>query len=119
MPDAKAFVAQHDVAIVPLLSGSGIRIKIIESMAMGKTVITTRVGAEGILYDEDVNIIIAENKAKMVEAIRAINENPETAMRIGQAARKLVEETYDNRKIIARLLMFYEQIKPGSKISFL
>ena len=119
VPDAKAFVAQHDVAIVPLLSGSGIRIKIIESMAMGKTVITTRVGAEGILYDEDVNIIIAENKAKMVEAIRAINENPETAMRIGQAARKLVEETYDNRKIIARLLMFYEQIKPGSKISFL
>ena len=119
VPDAKAFVADHDVAIVPLLSGSGIRIKIIESMAMGKTVITTRVGAEGILYDEEVNIIIAENKAKMVEAIRSLNENPETAVRIGQAARKLVEETYDNRKIIARLLMFYEQIKPGSKISFL
>ena len=119
VPDAKAFVANHDVAIVPLLSGSGIRIKIIESMAMGKTVITTRVGAEGILYDEDVNIIIAENKAKMVEAIRSLNENPQNAVRIGQAARKLVEDTYDNRKIIARLLMFYEQIKPGSRISFL
>ena len=119
VPDAKEFVARHDVAIVPLLSGSGIRIKIIESMAMGKTVITTRVGAEGILYDEEVNIIIAENKAKMVEAIRSLNENPQTAVRIGQEARKLVEETYDNRKIIARLLMFYEQIRPGSKISFL
>ena len=119
VPDAKAFVSSHDVAIVPLLAGSGIRIKIIESMAMGKTVITTRVGAEGILYNEDVNLIIAENKAKMVEAIRSINANPEIAVRIGQAARKLVEETYDNRKIIARLLMFYEQIKPGSKISFL
>jgi len=119
VPDAKAFVAENDVAIVPLLAGSGIRIKIIESMAMGKTVITTRVGAEGILYKEDVNLIIAENKAKMVEAIRSINANPEIAMRIGQAARKLVEESYDNRKIIARLLMFYEQIKPGSKISFL
>lgn len=119
VPDAKEFVANHDVAIVPLLSGSGIRIKIIESMALGKTVITTRVGAEGILYDEEVNIIIAENIAKMVEAIRAINANPEIAVKIGQAARKLVEETYDNRKIIARLLMFYEQIRPGSKISFL
>ena len=119
VPDAKAFVSNNDVAIVPLLSGSGIRIKIIESMAMGKTVITPRVGAEGILYDEDVNIIIAENKAKMVEAIRSINENPQIAVTIGQAARRLVEETYDNRKIIARLLMFYEQIKPGSKISFL
>ena len=119
VPDAKEFVANHDVAIVPLLSGSGIRIKIIESMAMGKTVITTRVGAEGILYDEEVNLIIAENKAKMVEAIRSINENPEIAVKIGKEARKLVEATYDNRKIIARLLMFYEQIRPGSKISFL
>ena len=119
VPDAKEFVANHNVAIVPLLSGSGIRIKIIESMAMGKTVITTRVGAEGILYKEDANLIIAENKAKMVEAIRSLNENPQIAVRIGQAARRLIEETYDNRKIIARLLMFYEQIKPGSKISFL
>ena len=119
MPDAKEFVSNHDVAIVPLLSGSGIRIKIIESMAMGKTVITTRVGAEGILYDEEVNIIIAENKAKMVEAIRSLNENPQIAVRIGEEARKLVEETYDNRKIISRLLMFYEQIKPSSKITFM
>jgi glycosyltransferase involved in cell wall biosynthesis len=119
VPDAKAFVAQNDVAIVPLLSGSGIRIKIIESMAMGKTVITTRVGAEGILYDEEVNLIIAENPAKMVEAIRSLDTNHEIAVKIGQAARKLVEETYDNRKIIARLLMFYEQIKPSSKITFL
>ena len=119
VPDAKAFVTDHDVAIVPLLSGSGIRIKIIESMALGKTVITTPVGAEGILYDEEVNVIIAENKAKMVEAIRAIDENPEIAVGIGQSARKLVEESYDNRKIIARLLMFYEEIRPGSKITFL
>ena len=119
VPDAKAFVSENDVAIVPLLAGSGIRIKIIESMAMGKTVITTRVGAEGILYKEDANLIIAENKAKMVEAIRSINENPQIAVRIGEAARKLVEETYDNRKIISRLLMFYEQIKPSSKITFM
>lgn len=116
---AREFVANHDVAIVPLLSGSGIRIKIIESMAMGKTVITTQVGAEGILYDEDENIIIAENKAKMIEAIRRINENPQMAVEIGKAARKLVEETYDNRKIIERLLLFYEQIKPSSKITFM
>ena len=118
VPNAQEFVANHDVAIVPLLSGSGIRIKIIESMAMGKTVITTQIGAEGILYDEDVNLIIAENKAKMAEAIRRINENPASTVEIGKAARKLVEEVYDNRKLIERLLMFYQQIKPTSKITF-
>jgi len=118
VPDAKAFVSNHNIAIVPLLSGSGIRIKIIESMAMGKTVITTQIGAEGILYDEDVHLIIAENKAKMAEAIRRINANPAMAVEIGKAARKLVEEVYDNRKLIERLLMFYQQIKPSSKITF-
>ena len=118
VPDAKEFVTNHNVAIVPLLSGSGIRIKIIESMALGKTVITTLVGAEGILYEEDVNIIIAENKAKMAEYIRRISENPAMAVEIGKAARKLVEEVYDNRKITERLLLFYSQIKPTSKITF-
>ena len=118
VPNAKEFVANHDVAIVPLLSGSGIRIKIIESMAMGKAVITTMVGAEGILYEEDTNIIIAENKAQIAEAIRRINENPTRAVEIGKAARKLVEEVYDNRKLTERLLLFYSQIKPASKITF-
>ena len=118
VPNAKEFVANHDVAIVPLLSGSGIRIKIIESMAMGKAVITTMVGAEGILYEEDANIIIAENKAQMAEAIRRFNENPERAVEIGKAARRLVEEVYDNRKLTERLLLFYNQIKPSSKITF-
>ena len=118
VPDAKAFVADHNVAIVPLLSGSGIRIKIIESMALGKTVITTMVGAEGILYTENVNIIIADNKAQIAEAIRRINENPAMAEEIGKAARKLVEDVYDNRKLTERLLLFYDQIKPSSKITF-
>ena len=118
VPDAKEFVRNHDVAIVPLLSGSGIRIKIIESMALGKTVITTMVGAEGILYEEDVHLIIAENKAKMAETIRRVNENPAMAVEIGKAARQLVEDIYDNRKITARLLLFYSQIKPSSKITF-
>ena len=118
VPDAKEFVTNHDVAIVPVLSGSGIRIKIIESMALGKTVITTMVGAEGILYEEDVHLIIAENKAKMAEAIRRVNENPAMAVEMGKAARKLVEDLYDNRKITERLLLFYSQIKPSSKITF-
>lgn len=119
VPDANAFVSEHDIAIVPLLSGSGLRIKIIESMALGKTVITTLVGAEGISYTEDENIIIAETKAKMVEAICKTYQNPLKAEEIGAKARKLVETTYDNKKIIERLLVFYEQIKPSSKITVL
>lgn len=115
VPDSKEFIREHDVAIVPLLSGSGIRIKIIESMAMGKTVITTMVGAEGIQYTEYENIIIADTAAKIVEAVKRIMKNPDEAYRIGWNARKLVEEIYDNKKIIDRLLLFYDEIREDKK----
>ena len=115
VPDAKEFIKDNDIAIVPLLSGSGIRIKIIEAMAMGKTVITTMVGAEGIQYSEYVNIIIADNPTKIVEIICRITKEPDELERIGRNARKLIEDIYDNKKIINRLLIFYNEIKQERK----
>lgn len=115
VPDAKEFIKNNDIAIVPLLSGSGIRIKIIESMAMGRTVITTMVGAEGIQYSEYENIIIADTPSKMVESICKIIKDPAEAQRIGRNARKLVEDVYDNKKIINRLLVFYDEIEKNKK----
>ncbi len=117
--DAHEFVNQHNVAIVPLFSGSGMRIKIIESMALGNTVITTLVGAEGILYTEFDNIIIADNVPKMVENICRLYQHPEEAEAIGMNARRLVEEVYDNKKIINRLLIFYDEIKSKREITVL
>ena len=115
VPDAKEFIQDNDIAIVPLLSGSGIRIKIIESMAMGKTVITTMIGAEGIQYSEYKNIIIADNPTKIVETICRIKKEPEEIIRIGKNARKLIEDIYDNKKIIERLLIFYDEISKKKK----
>ena len=115
VPDAKEFIKNNDIAIVPLLSGSGIRIKIIESMAMGKTVITTMIGAEGIQYSEYNNIIIADTPTKIVETICRITKEPEEIRRIGKNARKLIEDMYDNKKIIERLLIFYDEISKTKK----
>ena len=119
VPVAHEFVNQHNVAIVPLLSGSGMRIKIIESMALGKTVITTLVGAEGIQYSEFDNIIIADNEPKMVENIVRLYKHPEEAEAIGLNARRLVEEIYDNKKIINRLEIFYNELKSKREITVL
>ena len=119
VPDAHEFVTTHGIAIVPLFSGSGMRIKIIESMALGKTVITTMVGAEGIPYSEFENIIIADNEPKMVESICKMYQHPEEAEEIGCNARRLVEEVYDNRKIISRLLIFYNEITSKREITIL
>lgn len=118
--DAQEFIRENDIAVVPLLSGSGIRIKIIESMAMGKTVITTMIGAEGIQYSEYENIIIADSASKMVETMRKMRKEPKEAERIGQNARKLIEYIYDNKKIIDRLLIFYDEVgKDLKEISYI
>lgn len=119
VPDAHEFVNQHNVAIVPLFSGSGMRIKIIESMSLGKTVITTLVGAEGIQYTEFDNIIIADNVPKMVENICRLYKHPEEAEAIGLNARRLVEDLYDNKKIISRLEIFYDEIRSKREITIL
>jgi glycosyltransferase involved in cell wall biosynthesis len=109
--NANDFVQKHDIAIVPLLSGSGIRIKIIEAMALGKAVITTEVGAEGILYQNDVNILIADTKTEFINAIEKCLDNPGFYHEVGKNAKALIETVYDNKQIVSRLLLFYEHIR--------
>ena len=119
VPDAHEFVNQNNIAIVPLFSGSGMRIKIIESMALGKTVITTMIGAEGIQYTEFEDLIIADNEHKMIENICRLYRHPEEAEAIGLNARRLIEELYDNKKIINRLVIFYEELTTKRTITVL
>lgn len=117
--DSHKFVSEHDVAVVPLLSGGGMRIKIIESMALGKTVISTMVGAEGIQYKEFENIIIADNADQMIEAMCRIMQDRDNAERIGANARRLIENVYDNDKIINRLVIFYHELLSNKEITTL
>ncbi|MFK8039180.1 MAG: glycosyltransferase family 4 protein [Crocinitomicaceae bacterium] len=108
--NANTFINNHDIMVVPLLSGSGMRIKIIEGMALGKTVITTAVGAEGIDAIHNKNIIIANSPLEFANAIDNLVNHPEIIKLIGQNARNLVEEKYDNQEIVQSLLNFYESL---------
>ncbi len=108
--DAKSFIQSKAIMIVPLSSGSGIRIKIIEAMAMGKLVITTSVGAEGINYTNNENIIIANNIDEFKSAVIDATSNKEKQIMIAKNARELIEKEHDNNTITDKLLAFYKQI---------
>jgi polysaccharide biosynthesis protein PslH len=110
VPDAHSFIHAKSIGIVPLLSGSGIRIKIIESMALGKPVITTSVGAEGINYTHGQNILIADTAEEFAKAVSRCVGDKQFSLQLGRAARKLIEEEYNNRKIIERMTSFYGKI---------
>lgn len=67
--DAKEFVSSKSISIVPLFAGSGMRVKIIEAMALGRAIISTSVGAESIAYTHGKDILIADNEDGFAEAV--------------------------------------------------
>jgi len=105
--DSHAFINSRSVMIVPLTSGGGMRVKIIEGMAFGKTIISTAVGAEGIEYENGVNLLIANTESEFIDAIHSCLNNTAFSDSLGKNARKLVESKYDNQIICTKLSAFY------------
>lgn len=104
------FMNSHDVMVVPLLSGSGMRIKIIEAMALGKPVLTTSVGAEGIDCKHEENILIVDSQEEFISQLNDLSKNPQKVESLGTNARELVETKYTNSKIIDNLIEFYKSL---------
>lgn len=84
------FIENKSCLFVPLFSGSGVRIKIIEAMNFGKAVISTSLGAEGINYTDGKNIIIANDKFEFANAFINLHENPDLAINLGLEAKSLI-----------------------------
>ena len=108
--DSIRFMTSKQIMVVPLLSGSGIRIKIIEAMSIGKTVVATSIAAEGIMYEDKKNILIANTPQEFADAIKFCIENPLECKRIGEEAYKLIAEKYSNDQVVNQLLALYQQI---------
>lgn len=104
---ANQFILENDIMVVPLLSAGGMRVKIIEGMALGKVVISTSIGAEGINCKDRENILIANNLDEFENQLIWIQESPERLKEIGENARRLVEGYYDNESIMRDLYGFY------------
>jgi polysaccharide biosynthesis protein PslH len=108
--DAPEFMRSKAIMIVPLFSGSGIRIKIIEGMATGKPIISTTVGAEGIHYTRDKNIFIADTPDEFIRCISACIENKAMCETVGRNSRDLIFAEYNRDLIISKLLGFYQKV---------
>ena len=109
VPDAMYFIGSKKINVVPLLSGSGIRVKIIEAMSIGKTVVTTTVGAQGIDYIDGENILIADTPEEFARQIKRCLEDDAFCNRVGEAAARLVADQYDERKLAVQLIDFYNK----------
>lgn len=108
--DAKAFIAQHPVFVVPLLSGSGMRIKIIEAMALKRAVVSTGLGAAGINYRDQKNIVIANLATGFANAIINLLQNKQAAKAMGENAYNLIADQYNNDILGDQLIQFYNSL---------
>jgi len=93
--DAHSFISSGIVFVVPLMSGSGIRIKIIEGLALGQVVATTTKGALGIPAQDERDILISNTPKHMARQILEIIKQPHARKSISIHARKLAEKEFD------------------------
>ena len=96
--------------IVPLLNGSGIRIKILEGMAMGKTIISTTIGASGIHCQDKKNILIADTPEQFTKQIIWYLDNLQDSQKIGKNAKQNIKERYNEKVINNQLDSFLKNI---------
>ena len=110
VPDIKPYFEETTVFVVPLRIGSGTRLKILEALAMGKAIVSTSVGAEGLALRDGEEIFIADAPVTFAEAvIRLLTDQP-LRRRIGENGRARVEQDYDWRSIGEKLYNVYESL---------
>ncbi len=110
VPNAFDFYQKHEIMIVPLWSGSGIRIKIIEGMAHGKAIVSTSIGAEGIGYTHNKNILIADTADDFSEAVTGLLLNANKREQLEIEASSFANENFDNTRVVGKLIEFYKSI---------
>lgn len=107
--DAYEFINSKSIMVVPLFSGSGMRIKIIEGMALGKPIVTTAIGTEGISTTSGVNIVVTEDADGFVQSISELIENREYFDKISKNAIEYIHENFDNLSSAGALIEFYKK----------
>ncbi len=115
--DATTYQKDKAIMIVPLLSGSGIRVKILQGMALGKTIISTSVGAQGISAINNESIIIADSPEEFAKQICRCAVSESLCRKIGENARKAAMLNYEVDSIGIQMNQFYQIVLSEMKMT--
>jgi glycosyltransferase involved in cell wall biosynthesis len=97
--DVRPHIAEAAVYVVPLRIGGGTRLKIFEAMAMGKAIVSTAIGAEGLPVSAGLHLLLADERDAFAHSVVRLLQNRTERARLGDAARHLVLEEYDWSKV--------------------
>lgn len=108
--DAAAFMEKSGIMIVPLQSGSGIRVKIIEGLSLGKVIISTSVGIEGIPVQPGKHLFVANTADEFIRVLEKLFEEPELAGAISKNARIFAQHHFHPDSLAKSLAQFYQTV---------
>lgn len=106
----KPYLNKSNIYVAPLFVGGGIRIKILEALAMQLPVIATDISAEGITAEANTGLIRANEKHNFAKQIIYFIKNPQKAREIGKSARAFIEEEYSWKKNVGIMVEEYKKI---------
>lgn len=108
--DPRPYLDRATLVVVPLRIGGGTRFKIVEAMAQGKAIVSTRLGAEGIDVEHDKNIMLADDPQQFAGSVAKLLSQPELALRLGRQARALAESGYGWDAAVGKLETLYSAL---------
>lgn len=110
VPSAIKFISSHPIMVVPLFSGSGMRVKIIEGLALGRIIITTTMGLEGIDAQNKKEVLIADTPEQFLECLEFCYKFPNKLEEISKRASLFVGKYYDNQSNANSLKELYSSL---------
>ena len=110
VPDLDALYAQARVVCCPMVNGGGTRVKLIEAAAYGKPMVATSVGAEGLAFRHDEELLLHDDDAALAEACVRLLADDALCMRLGSSARLRMQSLYDRSSVSKRIR---EILRPG------
>lgn len=116
VPSAINFIKSHPIMLVPLFSGSGMRVKILEGLALGRIVITTSLGLEGIDAKHKQEVLIADTPAEFIECIEFYKKYPKKVSEISSRAMTFVKKYYNNHQNAHDLKSLYSTLLKKYKV---
>ncbi|PZS04726.1 MAG: glycosyl transferase family 1, partial [Candidatus Chloroheliales bacterium] len=106
--DVKPYISAATVYLVPLRVGGGVRLKLLQAMAMAKPIVTTSLGAEGVDLVAGRDVVMADDAASFAAAAVRLLEDEQERARLADAARQLALH-YDWRNLLPLLTRLYEE----------
>lgn len=108
IPDAGKFMQAYRVMVVPLLTGSGIRIKILEGMALGRPVVTTRIGMDGLPAENVESVFVSDDPHEFAnQVINTLDKERDLSQTL-TASRELITQNFDTFGLSTRLSQYFK-----------